>query len=190
MKKIGGTLFLIGCLVMVVIFKNTQKIDYKNMTELQQETFTNQFAETLEEANQLVDSAERQVAITSQSTKENIKLAEKLLATFNDNHLNFSGEINDITTDGNNPGHQEIVIRAMERYTRDAYEQAKEALAANTATTSELDVIYEARLLVEEAAKSLENENDVIKVVYSNLDNEDVTIALANKKGSVLPLVK
>ncbi len=63
---------------MVVIFKNTQKIDYKNMTELQQETFTNQFAEALIEANQLVDSAERQVAITSQSTKENIKLAEKL----------------------------------------------------------------------------------------------------------------
>lgn len=48
------------------------------MTELQQETFTNQFAEALIEANQLVDSAERQVAITSQSTKENIKLAEKL----------------------------------------------------------------------------------------------------------------
>ena len=63
---------------MVVIFKNTQKIDYKNMTELQQETFTNQFAEALIEANQLVDSAERQVAITSQSTKENIRLAEKL----------------------------------------------------------------------------------------------------------------
>lgn len=97
------------------------------MTELQQETFTNQFAEALIEANQLVDSAERQVAITSQSTKENIKLAKKLLATFNGNHLNFSGEINDITTDRNNPGHQEIVIRAMERYTRDAYEQAKEA---------------------------------------------------------------
>ncbi|NLM67708.1 MAG: hypothetical protein GX180_11145, partial [Enterococcus sp.] len=48
MKKIGGTLFLIGCLAMVVIFKNTQKIDYKNMTELQQEAFTNQFSEALE----------------------------------------------------------------------------------------------------------------------------------------------
>ena len=78
----------------------------------------------------------------------------------------------------------------MERYTRDAYEQAKEALAAGTATTSELDIIYEAQLLVEEAAKSLENEADVIKVVYSNLDNEDIIIALANKKVRLLLLVK
>ncbi len=78
----------------------------------------------------------------------------------------------------------------MERYTRDAYEQAKEALAAGTATTSELDIIYEAQLLVEEAAKSLENEDDVIKVVYSNLDNEDIIITLANKKVRLLLLVK
>lgn len=190
MKKIITIIIFISCIFTLAACQS-REVDIENMSPRQLQ----QLGRTLEELNKLLEENgsldySGPVQVTPQSSEENIRLAEQLYRKYNRRGENYSVEINDSTTDENIDSHQEIVIRGMERYTRNGYEEAKEAIDAGTATSSQITMIYENQLMIEEAAKELEKADDLIRLVYTDINHEDISIAVANKNGSLLPLVK
>lgn len=190
MKKIITIIIFISCIFNLAACQS-REVDIENMSPRQ----LRQLGRRLEELNKLLEENgsldySGPVQVTSQSSEENIRLAEQLYRKYNRRGENYSVEINDSTTDENIDSHQEIVIRGMERYTRNGYEEAKEAIDAGTATSSQITMIYENQLMIEEAAKELEKADDLIRLVYTDINHEDISIAVANKNGSLLPLVK
>ena len=190
MKKIITIIIFISCIFTLAACQS-REVDIENMSPRQLQ----QLGRTLEELNKLLEENgsldySGPVQVTSQSSEENIRLAEQLYRKYNRRGENYSVEINDSTTDEKIDSHQEIVIRGMERYTRNGYEEAKEAIDAGTATSSQITMIYENQLMIEEAAKELEKADDLIRLVYTDINHEDISIAVANKNGSLLPLVK
>lgn len=190
MKSRLPILILASCILMLTACGNAQEIDYENLSPKQRKEFVHQFNEAVSEALEEVGPLERQVKVTPQSTTSNIQLAEQILDQLNKHSLNFSGEVTDSTADEKMKAHQEIVIHVMERHTRNSYEQSKQAIDAGTATSAEISTIYELQLIIEEAAKELEKEEDLLRVIYLDANNEAVSLAIANKKGSILPLVE
>lgn len=190
MKKIITIIIFISCIFTLAACQS-REVDIENMSPRQLQ----QLGRTLEELNKLLEENgsldySGPVQVTPQSSEENIRLAEQLYRKYNRRGENYSVEINDSTTDEKIDSHQEIVIRGMERYTRNDYEEAKEAIDAGTATSSQITMIYENQLMIEEAAKELEKADDLIRLVYTDINHEDISIAVANKNGSILPLVK
>lgn len=186
----GKMLVLCGILLSLSACTTAQPVKFEDLSKRQQKIYLEEMNNALKETLEENDPSDTRVEVIPESEKINKRIADTLQYHFNRHSELVSAEVNDVDTDETVTAHQEIVIRVGERYTRNQIEEQKEALDAGTASSSDIDAIYKIQVKIEEAAQDLFNEQDLIKFVYSDINSEDIEIAVANKNGSILPLVK
>lgn len=145
---------------------------------------------TKNEKNEVTTS---QTNSTSNQDKDNLKSVAKEL----EDKFNTDGEklvkvetTNDVTDSTSDKPHSVIEVRVIDDEARKNMQEMKNAVDSNTATEEQLTAIYGIQLNIEEAAKKLKNENDIVQFVNPDTNGNNVVIALANKTENIIPLVK
>lgn len=127
-----------------------------------------------------------------QANTENLEAVKSELENkFNDGEELVKVTIeNDVSDDTSDQPHSIIEVRVIDDEARKNMQEMKNAVDSNTATEEQLTAIYGIQLNIEEAAKKLKNENDIVQFVNPDTNGNNVVIALANKTENIIPLVK
>ena len=145
------------------------------------------------ESSATVASSSKTVESSTTSENEaNLEQAAKQLEEkFNtDSEKLVKVEINNnVADDTSDVAHSVIEVRVIDDESRKSIEEAQNALNSNTATDAQRTQIYGIQLNIEEVAKTLENENDIITFIVPATNGNNLAIAQANKTENIIPLV-
>ncbi len=129
---------------------------------------------------------------TTSENKANLEQAAKQLEEkFNTNgekhvKVEISDNVLDSTSD---KPHAEIEVRSIDDEERKSLENIQDAINSNSATDEQKTIIYGIQKNIEEVAKTLENDNDVITFIVPITNGSKIAIAQANKTENIIPLV-
>ena len=140
----------------------------------------------------VVSSSKTVESSTTSENKANLEQAAKQLEEkFNtDSEKLVKVEVqNDVKDDTSDSAHAVIEVRVINDENRKSLEEAQNALNSNTATDAQRTQIYGIQLNIEEVAKTLENENDIITFIVPATNGNNLAIAQANKTENIIPLV-
>lgn len=126
------------------------------------------------------------------NTKNLKAVAKELDSEFNKDGSNaVKVEVQDnVVDDTSSDPHSVIEVRVIDDATRKTMQETKDAVDSNNADDAQLTTIYDIQGKVENAAKKLESENDLVKYVNPDTDGNNIVIAMANKTENIIPLVK
>jgi maltose-binding protein MalE len=130
---------------------------------------------------------------TEKSTvnEENLNQAVKQFEEkFNDKEKLVEVNVkNDVADDTSNEPHSVIEVKIVDEESRKNTLEMQNAIDSNSATDVQKTAISGIQLNVEEVAKTLENEHDVIKFVVPATNGNRV-IAMATKNENFIPIVE
>lgn len=96
---------------------------------------------------------------------------------------------NDVMDDTSDKAHSEIVVTVIDDTTRQSLEEIQDSLNSNSATDEQKTIIYGIQLNIEEVAKTLQNDTDVITFIVPSQNGNNLAIAKSNKIENIIPLV-
>lgn len=124
--------------------------------------------------------------------EENLNAVAKVL----DEKFNTDGETlvkveieNDVIDDTSDVAHSVITATVTDSEARKNMETMQDAVNSNTADDTQRTSIYGIQVNVEEVAKQLENENDVVKFVNPDSNGNSIVIAMSKKNENIIPLL-
>ena len=97
---------------------------------------------------------------------------------------------NNVTDDTSDNPHAVITVKVINDEAKKNMEEMQTAIDSNSGTEAQKTAIYGIQLNVEEVAKTLENDNDVISFITPYTNGNDRTIAKSTKNENIIPLVK
>jgi len=121
------------------------------------------------------------------------EIATDIGSKFNDDGDDKTVEVEVITNvadDTSSEPHSVIEIRVIDDEARKVMEEFQAAIDSNTATEEQLIAIYGIQLNVEEAAKDLPNDFDLIKFVNPESNGNNRVLALSSRIENIIPLVQ
>lgn len=96
---------------------------------------------------------------------------------------------NDVMDDTSDKAHSEIVVTVIDDSTRQSLEEIQDSLNSNSATDDQKTIIYGIQLNIEEVAKTLQNDADVITFIVPSQNGNNLAIAKSSKVENIIPLV-
>lgn len=123
---------------------------------------------------------------------ENINKAVKQLEEkFNSDEKLVKIDVkNNVADDTTDKPHNVITVKVINDEAQKNMEEMQTAIDSNSGTEEQKTAIYGIQLNVEEVAKTLENDNDVISFITPYANGNDRTIAKSTKNENIIPLVK
>lgn len=126
------------------------------------------------------------------ANEENLNAVAKLL----DEKFNTDGETlvkveieNDVLDDTSDVAHSVITATVTDSEARKNMETMQDAVNSNTADDTQRISIYGIQVNVEEVAKQLESENDVVQFINPDSNGNNIVIAMSKKNENIIPLL-
>lgn len=119
------------------------------------------------------------------------KAAWDLEEKFNtDGQTMIKTEINyDVADDTSDGIHSEIIVTVIDEISSQLLEEIQNSIDSNKASEEYKSIIYKIQLNIEEVAKTLKNDNDVIIFLVPLKNGTNLAIAKSNKIKNIIPFV-